>query len=71
MCPASFLNELDDIAYYTPDEIEASSSETQELELEQMALAMEGIDDAIFNDLNIITKNRLVQKSLQSLKKLK
>lgn len=40
MCPASFLNELDDVAYYTPDETEASSSETQELELEQIALAM-------------------------------
>ena len=66
MCPASFLNELDDIAYYTPDEIEASSSETQELELEQMAFALERNYDFIFSDLNIITQNRLVKKSLQS-----
>ena len=71
MCPSSFLNELDDVAYYTPEETEASTSETQELELEQMALAMEGVDDTIFNDLTVITNNQLVKKSLESLKKLK
>ena len=71
MCPSSFLNELDDVAYYTPEETEASTSETQELELEQMALAMEGVDDTIFNDITVITNNQLVKKSLESLKKFK
>lgn len=36
-----------------------------------MALAMEGVDDTIFNDLTVITNNQLVKKSLESLKKLK
>ena len=69
MCPAMILDESVD--YFTPEETDTSYNEPTELELEQMAKAMQGPAFDIFDDLDILTKNKLVTKSIESLKKLK